>query len=445
MFESFRNMCIKAYELDPAHFVSLPGLTWQACLKKTNIELELLTDYDMLLMVEEGTRGGICHSIHRYVKANNKYMKNYNNNEESSYIQYLDANILYGWAMSKKLPVNGFKRLDSDKVNEINEEFIKKYYEYDNKGYIFEVYVKYPKRLHELHSDLPFLSERMEVNKCKKLVCNSIKKYVVHINSLKQALNHGLKFKKNHRAIEFNQKEWLKPYIDMNTELRKAAKNDFEKDLFKLINNSVFGKTMENIRKHRNIKLVITDKKRSNLVSEPNYHTINLISEDLPIIEMKKTKVKMNKPIYLGLSILEISKTLMYEFWYDYMKPKYNDNVKLCYMDTDSFIINIKTNDFYEDIASDVENRFDTSNYEVNRPLPTGMNKKVIGLMKDELGGKIITEFVTLRPKTYSFLTDDGKEDKKAKGTKKCVIKKMIKFNDNKKCLLNDEVILKSQ
>ena len=228
----------------------------------------------------------------------------------------------------------------------------------------------------------------------------------------------------------------------MNTELRKLAKNDFEKDLFKLMNYSVFGKTMENIRKHRDIKLVTTDKKRSKLVSEPNYHTINLISEDLSIIEMKKTKVKMNKPIYLGLSILEISKMLMYEFWYDYMKPKYNDNVKLCYMDTDSFIMNIKTNDFYEDIASDVENRFDTSNYEVNRPLPTGKNKKVIGLMKDELGGKVITEFVILRPKTYSLLADDGKEDK---GTKKCVIKKMIKFNDYKKCLLNDEVILKSQ
>ena len=160
---------------------------------------------------------------------------------------------------------------------------------------------------------------------------------------------------------------------------------------------------------------------------------------------MKKTKVKMTKPIYLGLSIVEISKRLMYEFWYDYMKPKYGNNVKLCYMDTDIFIMNIKTNDFYEDIANNVENRFDTSNYEINRLLPMGNNKKVIGLMKDELGGKIITEFVTLRPKPYSFLTDDGKEDKKGKGAKKCIIKKIIKFNDYKKCLLNDEVIFKSQ
>ena len=197
VFENFRDMCIKVYELDPAHFVSLPGLAWQACLKKTNIELELLTDFDMLLMVEEGIRGRICHSIHQYAKADKKYMKNYNNNEESSYIQYLEANNFYGWAMSKKLPINGFRWLNSDEINEISEDFIKNYNENDDKGYILEVDVKYPERLHELHSDLPFLSERMEINKCKKLVCNLFnkKKYVTHINSLKQSLNHGLKLK----------------------------------------------------------------------------------------------------------------------------------------------------------------------------------------------------------------------------------------------------------
>ena len=153
-----------------------------------------------------------------------------------------------------------------------------------------------------------------------------------------------------HRLIQFNQKTWLKPYIDMNTELRKEAKNDFEKDFFKLMNNAVFGKAMENVRKHRDIKLVTTDKRRNQLASEPNYHTTKYFSENLMAIEMKNLKVKMNKPIYLVMSILDISKTLMYEFWYDYIKPKYQDKAKLCHMDTDSFVIHIKTEDFYEDI-----------------------------------------------------------------------------------------------
>ena len=343
------------------------------------------------------------------------------------------------------MPVNNFKWVED--VSRINEEFIKNYNENSSKGYILEVDVKYPKKLHDLHSDLPFLPKRKQIDKCKKLVCDlhNTKKYVVHIKSLKQALNNGLKLKRVHSIIDFSQKAWLKSYIDMNTELRKLAKDDFEKDFFKLMNNAVFGKTMENIRKHRDIKLVTIDKKRNKSVSEPNYHMINYISEDLSIIEMNKTRVKMKKPIYLGLPILDISKILMYEFWYDYMKPKYGNRVKLCHMDTDRFVMNIKTNDLYKDIANDVEKRFDTSNYEVNRPLPTGKNKKVTGLMKDELGGKIITDLATLRPNTYSYLTDVGKEDKKAKGTKKCVIKRMIKFNDYKNSLLKDKVILKSQ
>ena len=262
--ENFRNKCLKVYKLDPAHFLSLPGLAWQACLKKPNVKLELLTDYDMLLMVEEGIRGGICHAIHRHAKANNKYTKNYDKNKGSSYIQYLDANNLYAWAMSQKLPVNGFKWVKN--TSKLDEKFIKNYDEDSDKGYIFEVDVKYPRRVHDLHSDLLFLPKKMKIDKCKKLMCNlrNKKNYVVNIRSLKHALNYGLKLKKVHRVIEFNQEAWLKPYVDMNTELRKLAKNDFEKDFFKLMNNAVFGKTMENIRKHRDIKLVTTDKEKVN-------------------------------------------------------------------------------------------------------------------------------------------------------------------------------------
>ena len=165
---------------------------------------------------------------------------------------------------------------------------------------------------------------------------------------MKQALNHGLKLKKVHSVTEFRQEYWLKPYIYMNTDLRKDAKNDFEKYFFKLMNNSVFCKTMENLRNHRDIRIVATDKRRNILASEPNYHSTKYISKDLLIMEMKKTEVKMNKPIYLGQAILDISKTLMYEFWYDYIKPKYGNKARLCYMDTDSFIMRVKTDDFYK-------------------------------------------------------------------------------------------------
>ena len=239
----------------------------------------------------------------------------------------------------------------------------------------------------------------------------------------------------------------IKPYIDMNTKLRKEAKNKFEKDFFKLMNNSVFGKTIENVRKHRDIKLVATEEKRIKLVSEPNYHTTKHFSDNLLAIEMKKTKVKMNKPVYLGMSILDISKTLMYEFWYDYVKPKYKDKAKLCYMDTDSFVINIFTEDFFEDINNDVERWFDTSNYDKNdkRPLQTGMNKKVIGMFKDELGGKIMKEFCALRTKSYAYLMDDHSEKEKANGTKKCIIKRTIMLENYKDSSFNKNTILRSQ
>ena len=262
VFENFRNMCLEIYELDPIYFVSAPKLAWQTCLKKTKVKLEILTAYDMLLMVEKGIRGEICQVIYRYAKANNKYMKNYDKNNESSYIEYLDANNLYGWAMSQKLPVKGFKWVKQKKLSKFNEDFIKKYDEDCNKGYFLEVDIDYPKELFNLHKDLPFLPERKKVEKVEKLICSieDKEKYVIHIRALKQALNHGLKLKKVRRVIQFKQKAWLKPYIVMNTELRTEAKNKFEIDFFKLMNDSVFGKTMGNVRNHRDIKLVTSDK-----------------------------------------------------------------------------------------------------------------------------------------------------------------------------------------
>ena len=190
--------------------------------------------------------------------------------------------------------------------------------------------------------------------------------------------------------IEFNQNAWLKLYIDINTDLTKKAKKDFEKDFFKLMNNSVFEKTMENMTKQRDIKLVTTEGRRKYLVSELNYHTTKFFTENLLAIEMKKTQILMNKPVYLGISILELSKILMYVFWYNYVKLKCGEKAKLCYMDTGSFIVYIKRDDIYKDVAEDVETRFDTSGYELDRPLPKRKNKNVIALMKEKLGGKIM-------------------------------------------------------
>ena len=240
----------------------------------------------------------------------------------------------------------------------------------------------------------------------------------------------------------------MKEYIDFNTRLRTAAKNDFEKDFYKLMNNSVFGKTMENIRRHRDIKLVNNKEKYLKTVMKPNFKSATLLGPDLMGCEMGKVKVIMNKPVYLGQAILDLSKIIMYEFHYDYILPKYGDRIKLCYMDTDSYVYDIKTDDFYKDIAEDIEARFDTSAYSNNiadnRPLPIGKNKKVIGLMKNELGGGIMKEFVALRAKMYSYI-DDRSELKKCKGIKKCVIEREIKFKEYKRCLFKGINIYKSQ
>ena len=404
---------------------------WVPANKIRGSEVELL---------KRGIRGGITLAVRKYASANNKYMGDrFDPKSESSYLQYLDANNLYGWAMSQPLPAGGFKWVDVN-PNEISELATR-----TDKGYLLEVDVSYPKELHNPHNDLPFMCER--INGVEKLVPNlrDKKNYIIHIQALNQALQHGLRLDRIHRAIEFDQSPWLKTYIDFNTQLRTAATNDFEKDFFKLMNNSVFGKTMENIRKHRNVKLVTTEEKYLRMVMKPNFKSGVLFGENLMGCEMGKIKVVMNKPVYLGQTILDLSKIVMYEFHYDYMIPKYGDRLKLCYMDTDSLVYHIKTEDFYADIADDVQTRFDTSGYIPDRPLPVGLNKKVIGLMKDELGGKIMTEFVALRPKLYSYKKLDGSEDKKCKGINKCVIKKTLTFDDYKTCLFSDSTEYRSQ
>ena len=314
VYKAFRDTCLKHYKLDPAHFYPSPGLTWPTCLKRTGIKLELLTDSDMLLMFERGIRGGITQAVRKYASANNKYMGDrFNPKSESNYLQYLDAHNLYGWAMSQPLPTGGFKWVDVN-PNEISELATR-----TDKGYVLEVDVSYPKELHNSQNDLPFMCERMEINGVEKLVLNlrDKKNYIIHIQVLNQVLKHGLRPDRIHQAIEFDQSPWLKTYIDFNTQLRTAATNDFEKDSFKLMNNSVFGKMMENIRKHRNIKLVTTEEKYLRTVMKPKFKSGVLFGENLMGCEMGKIKVVMNKPVYLGQAILNLSKIIMYEFHYD--------------------------------------------------------------------------------------------------------------------------------
>ena len=296
--------------------------------------------------------------------------------------------------------------------------------------------MKYPKELHENYNELPFLAEKLKIKRVEQLVPNlkCKKRYVVHIKALDQALKHGLKLKKVHRVIKFQQSRWMKAYIMLNTRLRKDAKNEFEKDFFKLMNNSVFGKTMENIRNHKDMKLVTSDKKYLKYIMKPNFKDGHPFSKHLFVVEMGKRGITMNKPVYLGQAILDLRKTLMYEFHYDYMKLKYGSKVSLCYMDTDSFVYETETEDFYRDIAKDVEKKFVTSGYSKydNRPLPIRKNKKVIDLMKDELCGKMMTGFVALiRTKMYLYRKiEKGVEEKQCKSTKKCVVSEGLTFDD---------------
>ena len=439
VFENFRNVCMENYKLDPAHYFTAPGLAWDACLKITDVELELLSDIDMLLMIEKGIRGGVSMISNRHAKANNKYMgESFIDTMISTYIMYLDANNLYGWAMSKPLPTHGFKWM---KVDELET--------WELHSCILEVDLEYPKNLHDLHNDYPLAPEQIVVNKVSKLIPNlgDKKKYVLHYENLKQYLKLGLKLTHIHRGIKFKESPWLEKYISLNTKLRTKAKNEFEKNFFKLMNNAVFGKTMENIRNRVDVKLVNNKKQAEKLSAKPNYKHCNKFSEDLVAIHMKKTKLDFDKPVYLGMSILDLSKTLMYDFHYNYIKKKYEDKAKLLLTDTDSLMYEIQTKDFYKDISEDVKNRFDTSDYPFDHPsgIPSGFNKKVLGRFKDEVNGDIIDEFVGLRAKLYSYKMFEGKESKKCKGIKKSVVKKSITHEDYKTCLLTGNEQLRKQ
>lgn len=439
IFEKFRNVCLSFYGLDPAHYYTAPGLSWSAMLKTTKIELELLNDYEMYAFYKKGIRGGIVQSTHKYMKANNKYMEHYDVTKPSKYIMYIDANNLYGHSMIQQLPYKNFMWIDPNRISTTLDGKItinKEIFENNGVGYALEVDFEYNKDLHDQHNDLPFCAEfkKPPGSKVSKLLCTLEKKseYIIHYKSLEECIKKGLVVTKIHRVLKYDESNFLKTYIDLNTQLRTKATSDFEKDFFKLMNNSIFGKTMEDIDKRKDVKL-ITHWERCGkkagariLIAKPNYHSHKIFTENLVAIQFNRLKVIYDKPIYIGFTVLELSKLHMYQFHYDVMLQKYGNNLKLAYMDTDSFIYLIETDNFYEDLKNDEDfgNYFDTSSYADNNIYGIKRkNGKILGKFKDEVNGEIITEFVGLRSKMYSFKTITGKLLMKAKGISKNTVK----------------------
>ena len=381
-------------------------------------------------------------------------MKNFDETQPSKFLVYLDANNLYGWAMSQPLPVGDFAWMSEEELKNW-ERFVKE----EGKGCILEVDLAYPRELHDLHNDFPLAPEILELGKVNKLTQNLRDKQdmVLHGRNLELYLSLGMKLKSIKAGIKFSEKPFMKCYIDKNTELRAKGKTKFEKEFFKLMNNSVFGKTMENLRKRVSIELVKDAEKAEKLVMKPNFVDVKIFDEFLIAIKMKKTRVVLNKPIFAGMTILDLSKLLMTEFLYGYVKKKWKE-VSVLYTDTDSLVLEIETEDFFADISADVPKWFDTNDFSPEHPaVLNGMpivpeNKKKIGLMKDECGGAVMTEFIALKPKLYSFLTtslteEDEKirEKQKAKGVKKCIIRKSFRHENFKKCLMSGQSQMRKQ
>ena len=425
---------------------------------------------------------------HRHAIANNPQMQNYNPEQPTSYLMYLDSNNLYGWAMSQYLPTGGFHWVNyTDQILETPADA--------DCGFILEVDLAYPHELHPAHNDFPLAPEKLKVEKhwmspyqqklveelgvsisCEKLVPNLMDKsrYVLHYRNLQLYLSLGMHLTKVHKVLKFDQSPWMAPYIEKNTHLRTTATNDFEKDFYKLMNNAVshswislyslfqisaefvncparvlldwvsfsvqvFGKTMENVRKRVNVKLLRLDEEEKilKLVAKPTFARQVIFNPDLVGIQNHKEKVLLNKPIYVGMSVLDLSKHLMYDFYYNHLKKLYTHNIRLLYTDTDSLIVKVDTEDIYADMSLNAD-LYDTSNYQSDHPLFSNTNKKIIGKFKDELGGKVMTESIGIRPKMYSYVGEDS--GKRAKGAKKSVLKQTITHDDYRSCLFEKEV-----
>ena len=410
-------------------------------LKMTGIQLEKINNIDVHLFLEKGMRGSISYISKRYSKS-----------DDNTTIMYWDANNLFGWAMIQDLPYCGFKFLSQKEI----DEFSLTVSENSPIGYILEVDLKYCKKLHDSHSDYPFCPEKIEISSdmlskycseiadqygikvgaVKKLISNlgDKVKYVVHYKNLEYYLSLGMKLVKIHRTLSFKQSNWLRSYVDFNTEKRKQSSCEFDKNFFKLMINCEYGKSMENIRKRFNVKLINDQKTYLKYVNKPNFISQKVFDKNFVAIHCVKTVLTLNKPIYVGFCVLELSKLLKYQFHYDYVLKTFN-RVKLLFTDTHSLVREIKNDNVYDQCFKD-KHLFDFSGYSKDSVYYDSLNKNVLGKMKDELNGVKIVEFIGLKSKMYSLIADNDKEVNKAKG-----VNEKLRHEEHLSVLFSKEVV----
>ena len=453
VFENFRTKCISEHGLDPSYYYSAPHYSFDVFLKRSKITLELLSDINQYLFINNGIRGGLSMVSKRYSSANNKYLKHYDAGKTSTYIIDIDANNLYGKAMQEYLPYAHFEWYKA--TPELVFKILSTPPDSDV-GFILQVDLTYPKKLHDLHADYPLCPEKRripydELSQVAKSICDKHKiksstnaekllatlhdkhKYIIHYRNLQLYLKLGMILENVYAVLKFKQAPFIASYINFNSTERSKATNSFDIAFYKYMSNALFGKTIERPDKRTKIKLVSTPKSYKRCVSKLNFKHAKIINKNLVGIEMRYQSIKINKPFYIGMSVLELAKFFMYKFHYEVMKPFYGSKIQLLYTDTDSLMYEIQTEDVYQDLAK-LKTFFDFSNYPSHHELFDETNKRVPGLFKDECASKVVEAFIGLRSKMYVFKVED-KEVKVAKGVKKNVIYQNLKFEDYKKAL----------
>ena len=461
VFENFRNLTLQHFSLDPCYYFSLAGLTWDCSLKTTGVELEQLMDMEVYNALETSLRGGVSMITKRKHTARNRYLKNFDpKKHRESYIMYYDKNSLYSEAMLEYLPVRDFKLVKKRKIiNNWTKDKILSIPKNSNTGYIFEVSMSYPKDIHNKTNCYPLAPEKIAVplvklsnyqrklnktlgikynDKIEKLIphLGSRNHYLTHYRNLQYYLGMGMVLTKVHRVIQFTQEPWQRKFIELCAQQRALSTDKFTKDFWKSLMNQCFGKTCENLRRRKTIKIVNNLKQARKLVSQANFLSVYNLTENLCIFVMAKPRIELNKPLYVGFSVLELSKYFMYKFHYGKIKKWYKkDKATLLATDTDSLIYAIYTDDVYKDMLTH-QNEFDTSDYDKRHPLYSRVNCKKIGCMKDENNGNLAKHFVGISPKMYCIVGPDV-DKKAAKGVKKYIIKSKLRYQTYNNVLKN--------